>query len=256
MGLNETTSGERIHIGFFGVRNAGKSSVVNAVTGQELCVVSDVLGTTTDPVSKSMELLPLGPVVIIDTPGIDDDGALGEQRVKKTKEILRRVDIAVFVVDVVLGMTQADYDLMEIFKEKQIPYVIAANKWDLIPADTDPEEFMKALLPEAQENDAEIVLVSALKDINIEELKEVIGTRIRQEEYKRKLAADLVKPGDLVVLVVPIDASAPKGRLILPQQQAIRDLLEAGPPLGPTGVTSSRELGSDGPRAGGWNLGS
>jgi len=210
MSLSNTPSAERIHIGFFGLRNAGKSSLVNAVTGQELSVVSDVLGTTTDPVKKAMELLPLGPVVIIDTPGFDDTGYLGEKRVLKTRKVLASVDIAVLVVDAQKGISQDDNTLIELFKERKIPYVIAYNKSDLTEKKT--------------ENKNEIA-VSAVNGKNISELKELIGTLINSKEEKLILA-DLVKTGDTVILVTPIDTSAPKGRLILPQQQTLRELLD------------------------------
>ena len=197
MSLSNTPSAERIHIGFFGLRNAGKSSLVNAVTGQELSVVSDVLGTTTDPVKKAMELLPLGPVVIIDTPGFDDTGYLGEKRVLKTRKVLASVDIAVLVVDAQKGVSQDDNTLIELFKERKIPYVIAYNKSDLTEKKT--------------ENKNEIA-VSAVNGKNISELKELIGTLINSKEEKLILA-DLVKAGDKVVLVTPIDASAPNLRM-------------------------------------------
>ncbi len=213
MGLNDTQSAERIHIGFFGVRNAGKSSLVNAVTGQELAVVSDVAGTTTDPVRKAMELLPLGPVMIIDTPGIDDDGKLGELRVKKTKETLSHTDIAVLVADASRGLGSAEKELIGIFTEKNIPYIVAFNKCDIMPE-----------LPSAAENE---IYVSALKGTNIHELKETIG-RLNGVKKEKPLAADLLPDGGTAVLVVPIDSAAPKGRLILPQQQTIRDLLDHG----------------------------
>ena len=213
MSLNDTPSGERVHIGFFGRRNAGKSSVVNAVTGQELSVVSDVKGTTTDPVMKSMELLPMGPVVIIDTPGFDDEGALGELRVKKTKQILNRSDCAVLVVDATQGMTPADRELVELFGQKGLPYLIAYNKSDLTAA---------PVLGEKE------LAVSAQTGENIQELKERIARLVKTGEDSRRLVGDLLSPGDLVVLVTPIDSAAPKGRLILPQQQTIRDILDAG----------------------------
>lgn len=212
MGLNETPSSERVHIGFFGRRNAGKSSVVNAVTGQELSVVSDVKGTTTDPVYKSMELLPMGPVVIIDTPGFDDEGALGEMRVRKTKQILNRADCAVLVVDGTLGKTEMDEELIGLFQEKKIPYVVAYNKCD----QTGSQEYSDGLA------------VSATEGLFIHELKERIGALVNTGDAKMKIVGDLLKPLDLVVLVIPIDTAAPKGRLILPQQQTIRDILEAG----------------------------
>lgn len=212
MGLNETPSSERVHIGFFGRRNAGKSSVVNAVTGQELSVVSEVKGTTTDPVYKSMELLPMGPVVIIDTPGFDDEGALGEMRVRKTKQILNRADCAVLVVDGALGKTKTDEELILLFKEKKIPYVVAYNKCDL----TGLQAYDDGLS------------VSASEGLFIHELKERIGSLVNTGDTKMRIVGDLLNPFDLVVLVIPIDKAAPKGRLILPQQQVIRDILEAG----------------------------
>ena len=212
MNLNETPSGERTHIGFFGARNAGKSSLVNAVTGQELAVVSDVKGTTTDPVRKAMELLPLGPVVIIDTPGFDDEGALGLERVKKTREILRTCDIAVLVVDASTGMTPTDRELLDLIRERDIPFLTVWNKTDLAAAQPVPEGTAAA---------------SSLTGDGISELKERLA-RLKPEREERPLAGDLVSPGELCVLVCPIDESAPKGRLILPQQQVIRDLIDHG----------------------------
>ena len=212
MSLNETPSGERTHIGFFGARNAGKSSLVNAVTGQELAVVSDVKGTTTDPVRKAMELLPLGPVVIIDTPGFDDEGALGLERVKKTREILRTCDIAVLVVDASTGMTPTDRELLDLIRERDIPFLTVWNKTDLAAAQPVPEGTAAA---------------SSLTGDGISELKERLA-RLKPEREERPLAGDLVSPGELCVLVCPIDESAPKGRLILPQQQVIRDLMDHG----------------------------
>lgn len=211
MSLNDAPSGERIHIGFFGRRNAGKSSVVNAVTGQELSVVSDIKGTTTDPVYKAMELLPMGPVVIIDTPGYDDEGALGEKRVKKTMQALNRCDCAVLVVDGTKGLGDTEKELIDLFKKKEIPCLIAYNKADL---------------SEGAPDDG--IAVSAETGENIHLLKERIARLVNTNEEGRKLVADLVHPGDLIVLVVPIDSAAPKGRLILPQQQTIRDVLDAG----------------------------
>lgn len=213
MGLNSTPSSDRIHIGFFGRRNAGKSSVVNAVTGQELSVVSEVKGTTTDPVQKAMELLPMGPVVIIDTPGIDDEGSLGELRVRKTKQILNKTDVAVLVIDKTVGMTEVEEELVSIFKEKKIPYVIAFNKQDMSEKDI-PKE-------------GHVIEVSAKTGFHMEELKEKIAGLAVTEEPKLKIVGDIIKPSDFVVLVVPIDKAAPKGRLILPQQQTIRDILES-----------------------------
>lgn len=214
MSLNDTVSAERIHIGFFGLRNAGKSSIVNAVTGQELSLVSDVRGTTTDPVRKAMELLPLGPVVIIDTPGIDDVGELGEMRVKKARQILNLTDIAVLVTESAVDLTKAENDLIALFNDKKIPYIIARNKSDLLTE-----------IPHASGN---TIYVSAIENRNINELKDMIARLVRQEENNRKLVSDLIGTNDIIVLVVPIDKAAPKGRLILPQQQTIRDILDAG----------------------------
>lgn len=233
MGLNETPSGERIHIGFFGRRNAGKSSVVNAVTGQELAVVSDTKGTTTDPVYKSMELLPIGPVMIIDTPGFDDEGALGELRVRKTKQVLNKTDIAVLVVDATEGKKQCDEELIRIFKEKEIPYIIVNNKADLL-SDEISEKVCQNNVSEQRKAEQNALIssgqeqyVSALTGAGIYELKECIGKLTPNEDMTLKIVGDLLHPGDFVVLVVPIDSAAPKGRLILPQQQTIRDVLEA-----------------------------
>ncbi len=214
MSLNAVASGERIHIGFFGMRNAGKSSLVNAVTGQELAVVSDVKGTTTDPVQKAMELLPLGPVVIIDTPGLDDEGELGLKRVEKARNVLGKTDIAILVVDATVGLQAMDQTLIAMFEEKKLPYVIAYNKSDLLTGKI-----------ELKENE---ILVSAEKKQGIQELKEKIGALSKGVENDKKIVADLLEPGDMVVLVIPIDKAAPKGRLILPQQQTIRDILDAG----------------------------
>lgn len=212
--LNQTPSANRLHISFFGCRNAGKSSVVNAVTGQELSIVSEVKGTTTDPVTKSMELLPLGPVVIIDTPGIDDVGQLGELRVQRTKKILNKTDLAVLVVDGAIGMQTADQELVELFQKKEIPYLVVYNKADLVQR-----------VPKDGENE---IWVSAAEGTNIYGLKERLGVLVKTDTMTRKLVGQLLKPLDMVILVCPIDESAPKGRLILPQQQAIRDVLEAG----------------------------
>jgi [FeFe] hydrogenase H-cluster maturation GTPase HydF len=212
MSMNETPSGERVHIGFFGRRNAGKSSLVNAVTGQDLAVVSEVKGTTTDPVQKAMELLPLGPVLIIDTPGIDDVGALGELRVRKTKQVLNKTDVAVLVVDAALGRNVADDELVGIFRQKNVPYIIAYNKSDLV---------------KAGKAGGDEIYVSAVDKTNIEELKNRIALLAKTEEPKLRIVGDLIDPSDFVVLVVPVDKAAPKGRLILPQQQTIRDILEA-----------------------------
>ena len=217
MGMNDTPLANRVHIGFFGRRNAGKSSVVNAVTGQELSVVSDIKGTTTDPVTKTMELLPMGPVLIIDTPGFDDDGVLGEKRIKKTKQVLNKTDVAVLVVDATVGMTAADYEIVDIFRKKDIKYILVYNKCDLLE--------VKDMIRLSSEENA--VLVSAKDKKNIDQLKEKIAF-MTDDKKERKLVSDLVEAEDVVILVIPIDDSAPKGRLILPQQQIIRDLLETG----------------------------
>ena len=213
MSLNSTPSGERVHIGFFGRRKAGKSSVVNAVTGQELSVVSDTLGTTTDPVFKTMELLPMGPVMIIDTPGFDDEGALGELRVRKTRQVLNKSDVAVLVVDAAAGIGRCEEELIRLFREKELPYLIAMNKSDL--------------LSEKGEADAHTAFVSAKTGEGIYELKERIAGLAKTDQPKLQIVGDLIHPGDFVVLVTPIDKAAPKGRLILPQQMTIRDVLEA-----------------------------
>lgn len=212
MGLNDTPSANRVHIGFFGRRNAGKSSVVNAVTGQELAVVSDVRGTTTDPVYKSMELLPLGPVMIIDTPGFDDEGKLGEMRIRKTKQVLNKTDIAVLIVDGTVGLTDCDNELIELFKEKDINYLVVYNKSDL-------QNF---------KSDENAVEVSAETGEGIYQLKERIAALNVKDAEEKHIVADLIEPGDYVMLITPIDSAAPKGRLILPQQQTVRDIIDAG----------------------------
>ena len=213
MGLNDVVSAERLHIGFFGMRNAGKSSLVNAVTGQALSVVSDVKGTTTDPVKKAMELLPLGPVVILDTPGLDDEGDLGQLRVQKARQALAQTDIAVLVVDATVGMTETDMILKQELETRKLPYVIACNKADLLAERAD--------LPE------NALYVSAADGEGVRELKERLGAFAKVKKNPKLLVADLLSPGDLVVLVTPIDESAPKGRLILPQQMTLRDILDA-----------------------------
>jgi [FeFe] hydrogenase H-cluster maturation GTPase HydF len=215
MGLNETPAASRPHIGFFGRRNAGKSSLVNAVTGQNLAIVSDVAGTTTDPVYKAMELLPLGPVMIIDTPGIDDSGALGEMRVRKARQVLAKTDAAALVVDSVQGKTQADEELIAIFREREVNFIVVYNKSDLPESDS----------PDAPGENS--IHVSAKTGANIHELKERLAALAVNAEPKLRLVGDLLNPSDLAVLVIPIDKAAPKGRLILPQQQTIRDILEA-----------------------------
>ena len=220
MGMNQTPASERVHISFFGRRNAGKSSVINAITGQDLAIVSSVKGTTTDPVYKTMELLPLGPVMIIDTPGIDDEGELGALRVKKSYQVLNKTDIAVLIVDSTTGKTDADYALISRFIHKKIPYLIVYNKIDLL---TDQEVYDLAFSTRKEE-----VLVSVAANMNIHELKEKIASMKPEDSHKYPLIGDLINPEDLVILVVPIDKAAPKGRLILPQQQTIRAVLERG----------------------------
>ena len=214
MSLNDTPSGERLHIGFFGRRNAGKSSLVNAITGQDLAVVSETKGTTTDPVRKAMELLPIGPVLIIDTPGFDDEGSLGEKRIRKTKQELNRTDVAVLVVDASEGMQSDDRLLLDLFQAKQIPYLIVWNKCDLLNAVPVPEEHE--------------IWVSAAEGQRIWELKEKLAAIGSAAVTERPLVSDLINPLDVVVLVIPIDKAAPKGRLILPQQQVLRDILDSG----------------------------
>lgn len=226
MGMNQTPASERIHIGFFGKRNAGKSSVVNKVTGQTVAIVSPVKGTTTDPVYKTMELLPMGPVMIIDTPGIDDEGRLGELRVKKTYQVLNKTDVAVLVVDGTVGITNVDQEMIRMFKEKDIPYIVVFNKKDLCEQCSNMEGVLS-------------IWVSAEKGDGIHELKEKIAALSRQEESEKRIVGDMILPGDFVVLVVPVDSAAPKGRLILPQQQTIRDILDAG---GITVVVKDSEL--------------
>ena len=217
MGLNDTVSAERLHIGFFGLRNAGKSSVVNAVTGQKLSLVSEIKGTTTDPVQKAMELLPLGPVVIIDTPGIDDSGELGKMRVERAVQTLSKTDIAVLVVDAVIGKHPLDESLCKEFRKRDIPYIVVYNKADLLADD-------KISVPETAEETG--IYVSALLGTHIYELKELIGHLAGSRKNEKQLAGDLMNAGDVIVLVTPIDESAPKGRMILPQQQMIREVLD------------------------------
>lgn len=236
MSLNETVSAERVHISFFGRRNAGKSSLVNAVTGQNLAVVSEVKGTTTDPVKKSMELLPIGPVVIIDTPGFDDEGALGELRVQKTREILAKTDVAVLVLDATEEMGEQEREFLALLKEKKLPFAVVHNKVDLLGDVLETDEKQSCVMPgkmkdssnETEKKEYPEIYVSATKNINIKELKELLGTLAKSKENNKKIVADLLEPGDVVILVTPIDESAPKGRLILPQQQTIRDILDAG----------------------------
>ena len=222
MQMNQTPSSERVHIGFFGRRNAGKSSVLNAVTGQDLAVVSDVKGTTTDPEQKSIEQITLGPVVVIDTPGIDDEGELGALRVKKSYQVLNKSDAAVLVVDASLGLCEEDFAFIEHIQKKQIPYAVAFNKSDLAPSASLAKD-----LQYLKEHQIDFVSVSTADLSGIDTLKEKIATLAKTEDTKLRIVADLIHPSDFVVLVVPIDKAAPKGRLILPQQQTIRDILEA-----------------------------
>ncbi len=220
MGMNDTPAANRIHIGFFGRRNAGKSSVVNAVTNQEISIVSEEKGTTTDPVTKTMELLPLGPVVIIDTPGYDDVGTLGELRVKKTKMILNRTDLAVLVVDATEGKTEIEDELLHIFETKKIPHLIVYNKCDLLSVSK-----MRELV--AENSGENVVLVSATDKRNISQLLDQLSVLVDTNQ-SQPLVADLVDKDDVVILVTPVDSAAPKGRLILPQQQVLRELLDVG----------------------------
>ena len=213
MSLNDTPSSERIHIGFFGMRNAGKSSIVNAVTGQDLAIVSAKKGTTTDPVYKTMELLPLGPVVIIDTPGFDDTGELGALRIRKTRQVLNKTDIAILVVDANVGLSVSDKEILQLIQAKKIPYLIVFNKSDLLSGTESPQ--------------SKEIYVSARQNIGIHDLKERIGQLNKQNDSGIRIVGEFLKPSDLVILVIPIDKAAPKGRLILPQQQTIRDILDA-----------------------------
>lgn len=236
MGLNQTPASERVHIGFFGKRNAGKSSVMNAVTGQNLAVVSEIKGTTTDPVYKSMELLPMGPVVMMDTPGIDDTGELGQLRVRKSYQVLNKTDAAILVIDGTEGPSREDFALIQRIQRKKIPYLIVLNKEDLLCKETeqsrnghsmqarkDREEMLgQAGIPAEQ-----VLWVSASNKTGIQELKERIAGLVKTEDTRLRIVGDLIAPSDFVVLVVPIDKAAPKGRLILPQQQTIRDILES-----------------------------
>ena len=227
MNLNNTPSAERLHIGIFGKRNAGKSSVINALTGQNLAIVSDINGTTTDPVLKSMDLLPLGPVVIIDTPGLDDDAdVLGMLRIQKAYQMLNKTDIAVLVVDGTIGMTVEDKKILTRIQEKQIPYILVLNKADQFEGI--PSVITTKIVESCQISKDHILWVSAKNNQNIHELKDLLGKLVPPSDDDRYIVRDLIKPMDLVILVVPIDSAAPKGRLILPQQQTIRDILESG----------------------------
>lgn len=220
MGMNQTPASERVHVSFFGKRNAGKSSIINAVTGQDLAIVSSVMGTTTDPVYKTMELLPLGSVMVIDTPGIDDEGELGALRIRKSYQVLNKTDIAILVIDSTAGKGEEELELIHRFHKKGIPYLIVYNKIDLLSTEKIKDLAMSVRAGE--------VLVSASDGMNIQELKEKIASLKPEDTHKYPLIQDLIDPLDLVILVVPIDKAAPKGRLILPQQQTIRDILERG----------------------------
>ena len=220
MSLNATPSSERVHIGIFGKRNAGKSSLINAITGQNLAIVSEAKGTTTDPVYKAMELLPLGPVMIIDTPGIDDEGVLGSLRIQKAYQVLNKTDIALVIIDAAVGPSAEDLRLIKRINAKKIPLLIVINKCETI--NEDKKTAYQALL-----SNGKLLFVSAEQKLNIFELKEAIAQTVPADENKAQIVADLLSPSDFVVLVVPIDSAAPKGRLILPQQQTIRDILEA-----------------------------
>jgi len=233
VGLNDTPKAERVHISIFGKRNAGKSSLINSITGQDLAIVSDVRGTTTDPVYKAMELLPLGPVMIIDTPGLDDEGELGERRVKKALMVLNKSDIAIVVMDAsevvndtVKKETYED-NIVELIRKKEIPFIVAINKTDLVEDWNEKENIILEKVKERFSCES-CVGVSAIRRKNIHELKEILGKQIPNDDSELRIVADLIEPNDFVVLVVPIDSAAPKGRLILPQQQTIRDVLEAG----------------------------
>ena len=233
MGLNATPSSDRVHIAFFGKRNAGKSSVINAVTGQSLSIVSEIKGTTTDPVYKAMELLPLGPVMMIDTPGLDDEGTLGNLRMQKSYQVLNKTDIAILVVDAETGMTEEDHAILRRFRQKGLSYLVVYNKLDLVDQaaqnqtapcdDKSPSGAGIETVPGDR-----VLWVSSETGENIHELKELIAKQVPDGQSPYPIVADLLMPNDFAVLVVPIDSAAPKGRLILPQQQTVRDVLEAG----------------------------
>lgn len=223
MSLNNTPSGERIHIGLFGRRNAGKSSIINAITGQNLAIVSDIEGTTTDPVIKSMELLPLGPVVVIDTPGLNDVGELGALRIRKAYQMLNKTDIALLIIDSGYGVTDEDLRILKQIQKKNIPYLVVLNKCEL----TEDLNALTNALAVCQADSEHIIPVSAEKRIHIQELKDRIASLAPDQDSDRRIVGDLIHPSDFIVLVVPVDKAAPKGRLILPQQQTIRDILDS-----------------------------
>lgn len=220
MSLNTTPSGERVHVGIFGRRNAGKSSLINALTGQNIAIVSEIKGTTTDPVYKTMELLPLGPVMLIDTPGIDDEGALGQQRIAKAFQVLNKCHIALLVLDATQGISKEDLNLWQLITAKELPSILVINKIELLS-----EKEKSTLVAQISKITTHYFCVSTVKEINIHELKEAIAA-LKPTETKRQLVGDLLNPNDLIVLVTPIDSAAPKGRLILPQQQVLRDILD------------------------------
>lgn len=220
MSLNTTPSGERVHVGIFGRRNAGKSSLINALTGQNIAIVSEIKGTTTDPVYKAMELLPLGPVMLIDTPGIDDEGALGQQRIAKAFQVLNKCHIALLVLDATQGISKEDLNLWQLITAKELPSILVINKIELLS-----EKEKSTLVAQISKITTHYFCVSTVKEINIHELKEAIAA-LKPSETKRQLVGDLLNPNDLIVLVTPIDSAAPKGRLILPQQQVLRDILD------------------------------
>lgn len=228
MSMNNTPSAERTHIGIFGRRNAGKSSIINALTGQNLAIVSDIKGTTTDPVLKAMELLPLGPVVIIDTPGLDDEGELGELRIRKAFQILNKTDIALLIIDSTVGMTKEDEQILRHIKDKKIPFLVIMNKTDLIHDNHCKLPQPVTSADHTAVDEENIIWVSTQNKTNIDQLKERIARLIPDPANNRRIVGDLIQPGDFIVLVIPIDKAAPKGRLILPQQQTIRDILDAG----------------------------
>lgn len=226
MSLNNTPSAERLHIGIFGRRNAGKSSLINALTGQSLSIVSEIKGTTTDPVLKAMELLPLGPVVMIDTPGLDDEGELGALRIQKSYQILNKTDIAILVVDACVGMTREDLEILERIQSKEIPYLIVLNKIDRVTASSENAE--NTTISDTHDiPQKHLLMASADTGEGIHALKEKIADLVPAEADGRRIVGDLIRPGDLIILVIPVDKSAPKGRLILPQQQTIRDILDS-----------------------------
>ena len=233
--MNETPKGERVHIAIFGRRNAGKSSLINALTGQEVAIVSDVKGTTTDPVFKAMELLPLGPVMLIDTPGLDDEGALGELRIQRTRDVLNTADIAILVLEADAGFGACERELLALIRAKNIPVLAVFNKADLQP----PSEAARRQVGGA--TGAATLAVSSVTGEGVEELKLALASIVPEDADKYRLVGDLLVPSDLVVLVTPIDSAAPKGRLILPQQQTIRDILEVGAIAVVTKETELRE---------------